>query len=319
MNSMTTETTFVSTGSRLHFGLTRIKPGSRNCINGVGVMLDEPCTRLEFRPAEKFSTSGSERLEIFANAWSTHTGKPLPNCKMVLVGQPPEHAGFGSGTQLAHAVAHGLNQVSGKATRLDESEAQNVATICFRGNRSMVGSFGFVNGGLIVDGTDGDGKTTLIKQTGLPEKWRVIVAVARQAAKKFGLQEESAFANIDSGKQGRAAELERMITASILPSAQNGDFEGFSESVHAYGKLSGEYYVDVQGGVYNGPVITGVVNALLGLGARGVGQSSWGPAVFAWCSDEDEANEIVARLPEAFGHPLEIFKAAVQNRPAQIA
>ena len=299
MNSMTTETTFVSTGSRLHFGLTRIKPGSRNCINGVGVMLDEPCTRLEFRPAEKFSTSGSERLEIFANAWSTHTGKPLPNCEMVLVGQPPEHAGFGSGTQLAHAVAHGLNQVSGQATRLDESEAQNVATICFRGNRSMVGSFGFVNGGLIVDGTDGDGKTTLIKQTGLPE--------------------ESAFANIDSGKQGRAEELERMITASILPSAQNGDFEGFSESVHAYGKLSGEYYVDVQGGVYNGPVITGVVNALLGLGARGVGQSSWGPAVFAWCSDEDEANEIVARLPEAFGHPLEIFKAAVQNRPAQIA
>ncbi|MDG2012471.1 MAG: hypothetical protein P8J33_03140, partial [Pirellulaceae bacterium] len=234
------------------------------------------------------------------------------------VGQPPEHAGFGSGTQLAHAVAHGLNQVSGHPPRLDECEAQKVAAVCYRGNRSMVGSFGFVNGGLIVDGTDAAGKTTLIDQARLPENWRIIVAVAKQAAKKFGLQEQSAFANIGAGTNSRATDLERLISENILPSAQRADFGSFADSVHAYGKLSGEYYTEVQGGVYNGPVITGVVNALLGLGARGVGQSSWGPAVFAWCEDEDEAQNIVARLPSAFGHPLEIFNTTAQNRPAQI-
>jgi len=79
---MTEEAPLISivTGSRLHFGLTRIKPVSVNCQNGIGAMIEAPGTKLEIRPAAKFNALGSERLREFAQSWSLLTGNPLPDC-----------------------------------------------------------------------------------------------------------------------------------------------------------------------------------------------------------------------------------------------
>lgn len=318
MNQEATPISIV-TGSRLHFGLTRIKPKSASCLNGIGVMIDAPCTKLEIRPAAEFGTDGSDRLTDFAQSWSLMTGKALPRCQLNLVDRPPEHSGFGSGTQLAHAVANGLSQFCGQPLQMNANDVRAVAENCERGRRSMIGSYGFAHGGLIVDGNDGAGQTRLVNQVDLPYEWRVLVVVAEQANKKFGVQEQAAFANIQTEAIDPSGKLEQLISDEIIPAAKLGNFDTFTDSVFEYGKISGSYYVPVQGGIYNGPVITEVVDALVRLGAKGVGQSSWGPAVFAWCRNQDQANDLMLALPQHIQHAIKMYSSAVRNRPADIS
>lgn len=308
----------VVTGSRLHFGLTRVQPAGVGCLNGIGVMIDAPWTKLEIRPAEKFCSQGSRRLVDFAKNWSLMTGHDLPDCQLSLVDQPPEHSGFGSGTQLAHAVANGLSQFCAEPLQMDSHHAQAVAEICERGRRSMIGSYGFTYGGLIVDGNDDTGHIRLVDQLTLPDEWRVVVVVAEQANKKFGIQEQSAFADIQSKVLDPSKELETLIRDEIIPAAKASDFCTFADSVFEYGKISGSYYVPVQGGIYNGPVITDIVEALVKLGAKGVGQSSWGPAVFAWCRNQEQADDLVLALPQNTPHAIKTYTSPVRNRPANI-
>lgn len=318
---MTQEAPLISivTGSRLHFGLTRIKPVSANCLNGIGVMIDAPGTKLEIRPAAKFNVVGSERLREFAKSWSVMTSNPLPDCELSLVEHPPAHSGFGSGTQLAHSVANGLNRFCGQPMKLNADEVSKVAENCERGRRSMIGSYGFAKGGLIVDGIDDVGRTCLVNQVNLPSEWRVLVVVAEEANKKFGIQEEAAFANIQAETFDPSDELEQLISGKIVPAAKREDFDTFAKSVFEYGKISGSYYVPVQGGIYNGPVITEIVDALLKLGASGVGQSSWGPAVFAWCQNQTQANDLMLALPQCTRHAIKMYTSAARNRPADIS
>ncbi|MDA7977278.1 MAG: hypothetical protein MPJ50_00750, partial [Pirellulales bacterium] len=50
------------------------------------------------------------------------------------------------------------------------------------------------------------------------------------------------------------------------------------------------------GGTYASQRIENLVHALLGLGVDGVGQTSWGPTVFAFCESESDAIELAATL-----------------------
>jgi beta-ribofuranosylaminobenzene 5'-phosphate synthase len=45
------------------------------------------------------------------------------------------------------------------------------------------------------------------------------------------------------------------------------------------------------------PAVAALVDAVRGRGVRGVGQSSWGPSVFAVVGSADEAARLVTALP----------------------
>ena len=84
----------------------------------------------------------------------------------------PAHAGLGSGTQLALAVASGLRTLH----RLPEDIHGDMAALQ-RGARSGIGIGAFGGGGLVVDG--GRGAQTkvppIVARSFFPEHWRVIV------------------------------------------------------------------------------------------------------------------------------------------------
>ena len=75
------------------------------------------------------------------------------------------------------------------------------------------------------------------------------------------------------------------------------DFESFAAALHDYNRRSGELFAAVQAGPYNGAAVTDLVANLLARGARGVGQSSWGPTVFAWFPDREQAEGFVRNWP----------------------
>ena len=312
----------VSTGSRLHFGLTRVRRTLPVRFDGAGVMIDQPKTELCVRPAAMFSTCGCKRIERFAKMWCLENGRRLPACEICLVDSPPAHSGLGSGTQLAQAVAAGLtsflDQPADCTQRENHLRVLQAAQCLDRGNRSMIGSYGFLRGGLIVDGTDQAGNSLLAEQLSISCNWRVVLVFHQDANKKFGLQEQSAFDNIGSGPKNRPQRLENLIAETMVPAAQSEDFERFAESVHEYGKLTGEYYKNVQGGIYNGHVISSVVTRLSELNAKGIGQSSWGPVVFSWCENQPEAEDLLSRIVEQFGNTAKAWIASVRNQPATV-
>jgi beta-RFAP synthase len=298
--------------------LTRYRLDGRDCLTGVGVMIESPRTELRIRPAAAFQSPDSPRIDAFAREWCHQRGVALPACRMELLQSPPAHSGFGSGTQLAQAVASGLARYCGGDRENSVEQVRRDAALLDRGCRSMIGSYGFATGGMVVDGIDADGQRVLAKQVGLPAAWRVVTFLPRDGRKKFGLREQLAFDNIAAEQVRRSRRLEDLVTRSIVPAAESGDFEQFADSVYDYGRLSGEYYTDVQGGIYNGPVITALVGKLLHRNCRGLGQSSWGPVVFAWCRSPQDARSLTHWASAEFGERVRIDASPVRNRPAVV-
>ncbi|MGI9518326.1 MAG: hypothetical protein ACR2NP_14820 [Pirellulaceae bacterium] len=304
----------VTTGSRLHFGLTRVAPDPAGNFGGIGVMIEQPATRLRIAPAESLKFSGSERVEAYARQWAEFRRLPLERVHIELAESPPAHSGFGSGTQLAHVTATALSEYF-ESTR---PESDVVASQLNRGQRSMIGSFGFAHGGLIVDDVRrADTTPCLRKHLEMPSDWTAVLVLDSHARKTFGQRERSAFDKLNNDAD-KAQRLENLIRIAILPAVKKRNFEAFSLAIEEYGKLSGDYYAAVQGGTYNGPVITEIVSTIRRLGGTGVGQSSWGPVVFSWCPDKPSAESFTTRLRSVMGPAVEIWLSPVRNQPALV-
>ena len=316
----------VTTGSRLHFGLTRVCDDDRAKYGGVGVMLESPCTRLQLRQVDQSVDDPSNRAQQFAGLWLNYlrcqSNLGIDDCFIAIdCGKlPASHSGLGSGTQLAQATAAGINRLFG----LPPASALEVARVLDRGQRSLIGSLGFEHGGLIVDrpllratATE-SGNEFLAAQVFLPEEWRVVLIRHPGSTRTFGQRERVLFDELGKRPCPECITLEGLIDNGLLPAANAGNFADFSNAVYEYGRLSGEYYREIQGGPYNGPVVNGIVDNVLRLGIRGVGQSSWGPVVFGLCSDQDQACAIAHALRQSLDESTAIDISQVRNLPAEI-
>ena len=114
-----------------------------------------------------------------------------------------------------------------------------------------------------------------------------------------GQFERQQFATLSPADDAAVATLKRAVTNEILPAAEKQDFQSFASSLHRYNRESGQLFASVQGGPYHGAAVANLVQSLIRLGAQGVGQSSWGPGVFAWFRSRTEADDFAAQAPGA--------------------
>jgi beta-RFAP synthase len=198
----------------------------------------------------------------------------------------PEHAGLGTGTQLALAVAKGLALLTGQ----DHEEAPALAQRVGRGLRSGLGVHGFARGGFLVEAgkSDSTAIAPLIARHDFPAEWRVLLIVPRGVQGEHGPRETEAFARItpSEGDTARTDALCRLALLGMLPAIVERDLEAFGEALYEFNRRAGEWFAKWQGGTYSHPRIANLVAALRREGVRGVGQSSWGPAVFAIADEE---------------------------------
>jgi predicted sugar kinase len=82
-----------------------------------------------------------------------------------------------------------------------------------------------------------------------------------------------------------------------MPAAVAGDFHAWSSAICQFNRSSGMLFAPIQGGPYNGRQVQTLIEWLLDRGVVGVGQSSWGPGVFAWFQSPEHAEPIIRRLP----------------------
>ncbi|MCA9139327.1 MAG: hypothetical protein KDB00_21280 [Planctomycetales bacterium] len=280
----------IETGARLHFGLIDTVPP----FGGIGVMIDQPATIVQITERDAFTVTPRyhERALAIARRFCVIAGRTeLPNLAIHVLQAAPPHSGLGSGTQLSLAIAEGLCRFYDL-----ELPAEAIAVqIADRGKRSAVGVHGYFGGGLIFESCDGNTDTQLNpiqRRVELPDQWRlVLLRPTVDASPVSGDEEAEKFSHLSSNSIDDNR-LRIMITDTILPAGEAGDFASFADAIEAYNRASGMLFAQAQGGPYNGMVVTKLIEALKTHGARGVGQSSWGPGVFAWCEDETSAQTL---------------------------
>ena len=134
---------------------------------------------------------------------------------------------------------------------------------------------------------DEAGLAPLTVRAPFPSEWRLVLATPAQARGLHGCEERQAFARL-SMLQTDA--LCRLVLLGMLPALAEADLEAFGESLHDFNARVGEAFAAVQGGIYAGPRVAELVEFVRRTGIRCVGQSSWGPTVFAVVEDEERAH-----------------------------
>ncbi len=271
--------TLVHTGSRLHFGLFDLKH-----YGGVGMMIDEPGVEVIAERADQWSVTGpmSERTQFVIDRLVKRF-YDLPSMHVGVVQGPPEHAGFGSGTQTSLALATAIVTEA----NCDVSTLA-LAQLLDRGQRSAIGFHGFTHGGLLLDsGKLDDGVVSPMSlRIPLPSTWQVLLITPNGTESWSGLRERDAFALLMERDAIRDDnDLRRLAERELLPAARAGDLDAFGAALTEFNAKAGDLFAPVQGGRYASPRITNIVNELFSQGLTGVGQSSWGPTVFAFGID----------------------------------
>jgi beta-ribofuranosylaminobenzene 5'-phosphate synthase len=301
-NRTPTATVRVRTGSRLHFGLL----STGEPFGGIGVMIADPFTEVTVVDCETFQPGPVETTRITAIAERIATqfrNGQLPRCRVEVTRLAPQHAGMGSGTQLSLAVADAICQHCG----VDLPPEQLAMTIADRGKRSAVGLYGYFHGGLIFEADSRLASQQRLQQrVALPTGWTVIVVRPRVRNEAIsGELESQQFNRLPSVSQMTIDRLRGQVEDDILPAAATEQFQPFADAVTRYNAASGELFRSVQGGPYNGPAVTSIVQWFKEQGVRGVGQSSWGPGVFAWFENRRDAEQVLRGLPN-FIEPITI-------------
>lgn len=318
----------IRTGSRLHFGLFNLDAAPRR-FGGVGLMIDAPGLQLCATPARDWSAAGplSARALEFArrcaaslNADNSRPAPLLTPHHLLIERAAPEHVGLGTGTQLGLATARLLAESCG----VREGPAE-LARRVGRGLRSALGLHGFERGGFLVEAgkRSPDELSPLVARAAFPEDWRVVVVVPPHPAGLHGTPEKEAFAQLAArpSDPARTDLLCRLTLLGLLPALQERDVQAFGEALYEFNVRVGELFAPVQGGVYSADGVASLVTYLRGEGVAGVGQSSWGPAVFAVVGDAERADDLARRLRERFPYLLEtsVYVAKAMNRGAVVS
>ena len=95
-----------------------------------------------------------------------------------------------------------------------------------------------------------------------------------------------------------------MLTA-LLPALAIEDVEAFGAAIYELNARAGDAFAAAQGGRYAGPTVAALIGRLRAAGIKGVGQSSWGPTVFA-ITPRDAAfrlSERIGDIPSVVAKP----------------
>lgn len=276
--------------ARLHLGFLDMNGGLGRRFGSIGLAIEGPATRLRIARAKReVEGDEAERASRHLERLVGHFG--LAHSYRLSISEAiPAHAGLGSGTQLALAIAAALRRLEG----LPFDTAEDAALL-HRGERSGIGAALFDAGGLIVDGGRGPRTETppVIARLAFPEEWRAILVLDRSAEGSHGAEERAAFAKLGVFSAAQAAEICRLVLMKALPAVVERDIDAFGEAITRIQDIVGDYFAPAQGGGrFAAPSVAEVMGQLRDHGAKGSGQSSWGPTGFAFAANENEAQRL---------------------------
>ena len=312
----------VTTAARLHMGFIDLNGSQGRLFGSLGLALDAPKIELTIFKSEKTLIEAKNHDYIAKIVENIKNKLKLTvNFSVSIQQNIPQHAGLGSGTQMALAISAGLNALFD----LNLTTAQ-LANITNRGGRSGSGIGTFEQGGLVIDGgrsahrqADAQGENLqqgntqknnlkknnlkvppIIARHDFPQHWPILLIMDNNDQGVFGDAELQAFEALAQADLATAQALSHSVLMQALPAIVEHDYAQFCQAIQLLQQATGQYFYAAQGGHYKSAAVAGVLNYLKNQGLVGLGQSSWGPTGFALFESDTEANLMLNQLKMQF-------------------
>lgn len=308
---------FVEAPARLHFGMLDLRGALGRKFGGIGAAVPAPSLLLEAAPASALSADGpsADRVLEFARRFLAHHGIERGVHFHVHRAIPP-HAGLGSGTQLGLAVARALAELAGLPT-----DAVALARAVGRAHRSAIGTWTFAGGGFVLEGgrhIHGDDPAPLLVRYALPERWRCVLVLPPGVPGVNGEAESAAFATLPPPPERSVMRVSHLVLMALLPAIVEGDIATFGSALTEIQCINGRWFAPVQGGAFSPGEPAGLVERMGEWGAAGVGQSSWGPAVYGIVGSDAEARALAERVRTELPEEGAVYVGPFSNTGARV-
>ena len=308
---------FVEAPARLHFGVLDLRGDLGRRFGGIGAAVPAPSLLLEAQTARELKVEGPDasRALAFARRFAAHHGLDL-RVDFRVHRAIPAHAGLGSGTQLALAVARASAELSGLPT-----DAPALARAVDRGRRSGVGTWTFAYGGFVLEGGRGDHTddvAPLLARLRVPASWRCVVAVPQGNPGLAGEEEAAAFARLPPPSARDVERVAHLVLMQLLPALAEGELAGFGSALEEVQRITGGWFAPAQGGVFAPGETAELIERLRDWGAVGVGQSSWGPTAYGIVEDAGFARRLAERLRGAVRPGGQVYESGFSATGARV-
>jgi beta-RFAP synthase len=311
------DSVFIEAAARLHFGVLDLRGDLGRRFGGLGAAVPAPSLLLEAAPDRRLSAHGPDaaRARLFAERFLAYHGV-AGGARLTVHRAIPPHSGLGSGTQLGLAVGRALAALHGLPDHVPE-----LARAVGRGVRSAIGTWTFALGGFIVEGgrrPGGDTIAPLLARFPFPESWRCVVVVPEGVPGLSGEAEAAAFERLPAPEGREVERVAHLVLMQLLPALAEADLAGFGSALTEIQRVTGGWFAAAQGGAFApGPSET-LVRQLAAWGAAGVGQSSWGPAVYGVVGSDPEARALAARAGALLGPSGQVFEGPFAGSGARL-
>ena len=284
----------VDAPSRIHITLLDMNGASGRVDGGVGVALDEPGCVIDARKGPGIDVHGGDeaaRRRVIEAARAVTEGLGLPGGTEITVhGVARQHAGLGSGTQIALATAAALCRLYDRDVPVPE-----LARIVGRGGTSGIGTAAFEQGGFILDGghrfgspgdkqdfrpsaaSRGIAPPPVLARHRFPEDWRILLVTPDTGAGAHGGREVDIFRAHCPVPLDEVREVCHEVLMRMIPGLVEHDLDLFGSAVNRVQHL-GFKKVEV---ALQHPVVPSLLEAMVQAGAACAGLSSFGPTVYA--------------------------------------
>ena len=311
------ETVFVETAGRLHFGVLDLRGALGRRFGGIGAAAPAPTALVSASPADRLAATGedAERALRYAQRFVRHHGL-VAGARVHVHRALPAHAGLGSGTQLALATARALAELHGLPTEVAE-----LARAVGRARRSAIGTWTFAGGGLVLEGgrrAHDEGSAPLLARLSFPASWRCVVAIPEAPPGVSGAAEEAAFAELPTPDANEVARVSHLVVMALLPALVEGDLPVFGSALSEIQRITGAWWSPAQGGTFAPGPGAALIEQLTAWGAHGVGQSSWGPAIYGIVDGEAAGAALAGRLRQALIGVGQLYEGPFRTEGARV-
>lgn len=310
----------IRASGRLHMGFFDLHGGLVRKFGSIGVSLAEPVLVINAHHSQQLNVTGDSSVPATviakASAIAQHLLTKLNAAHAVdlhISEYIPEHAGLGSGTQMALAVGKAIQHCCGQ-----DINTRKIAELSERGRRSGIGIAAFDHGGLLIDGgrsmaTGCAAVPPLLARYDFPSEWTILLILDAAQPGIHGEQEKLGFNQLPVFSEDIAALLCRHVLMQAMPAVIERDLAAFGQAIQVLQQHIGDYFAPVQGGRYASERVGEVLQYLQQTGVACYGQSSWGPTGFAVFENETTAARHLQQLQAVFTDPTLSWKLCKAN------
>ncbi len=309
--------------ARLHLGIIDPAGALGRKYGSIGVTIDKPCVEVYAERFKKVEVVCKKDVEARPSEIKSYVNCILKNfnvkggAKITVERDIPKHVGLGSTTQMALSVAAAVTKLYDK-----KAPIRALSALLGRGRISGIGTAAFEAGGFIVDGgiKSGKGPPRMAFRADFPDNWFFVIAVPHRQ-KGLGEKEEKKIFKEFPAHSGYAREISHLLNMKMIPALVDKDIKSFGAALTDIKVIVGKSFSMFQEGIYHSKVSEAFVRFFLRSGARGSGQSSWGPTVYGLVDGAKRGEELKHKVKEFIGKKgLEwsVYRVVANNRGALI-